>query len=459
MAGIRALSIVAILSLVAGCLPAPPPAPTAGAVIQLSGVQPRSPTPAPTPSAVHTPTSVPPTATTPAPTPTQRYPTALPASARLRLKCFALLAEPRAGLQAAGTLWLVSNTNTLVRIDGATGEQRLPDSLHESAFSFAVSPNQAQIAFRRIVRDQMRIQTLEDSLVIAAESGRVVSVQPWHPHWSALAGWLDEERLVINASARFGEEALGKKPATLVVLHTVSGRQRALSPDFPNLNLEYPVPDWAGWGVTMYDPSLTRVVYPYDAHGRYDAGYTLWDVPGRQVLAHIPASLRTLAPRWSPDGSRFVVAAAHGSGPSWLAFELYSARRDGGAVERLTFLTEYYRAVYIQAYTWSPDGRQIAFWIVENPQGVPFIEHGEAHLAILDTATGEVTNTCVPGDHDASTAPPRVPPPLWSPDGTQLLVENSAKTGPSQLLLVDLAREEAVVIAHGLQPVGWLTGP
>ena len=459
MQGFRAVTIVTVLALAAGCMPASAATPTAGSGEIAVTPPPASAPPRPSPTLYLTTTPLAASPTPPLPTTSPSTTEVPPAQARLRLRCFAVAAAGPSGIPAAGTLWLANANNAVVRMNAATGTQTLPESPHESQYSFAVSPSQQRVAFRRIVRDQMRIQTLEDSLVIADASGQALSVRPWDAHWAALAGWLDDERLVINASARFGEEALGKKPATLVVLHTLTGRQRVLSPDFPNLNLEYPVPDWDGWGVTMYDPSLTRVIYPFDAHERYDAGYTLWDVRGQQVLAHVPASLRTHAPRWAPDGSRFVVAAAQATGQSWLAFELYGAGRDGGEVERLTFLTEFYEAVYIQAYTWSPDGRRLAFWLVENPQGVPFIEHGEAHLAVLDLDTSEVTNTCVPGDHDASTAPARVPPPVWSPDGTQLLVENSAEEGPSRLLLVDLEREAAVVVAQGLQPVGWMVGP
>jgi hypothetical protein len=94
--------------------------------------------------------------------------------------------------------------------------------------------------------------------------------------------------------------------------------------------------------------------------------------------------------------------------------------------------------------------------MVEEPLGVPFIEHGEAHLAVLDTETGEVTNTCVPGEHDATVGPARVPAPLWSPDGMQLVVVNSAPDGNDRVLLVDLAGKRAAVLAREGRPEGWM---
>lgn len=419
---------------------------------------PPSPTLAPTVAA----TAFPPTATDqpdPTPSATLSLTANPPPAAHLSIRCFAILAERPLTLTSSGTWLFASASNDAVYVQAATGAQRRLTDAHESRYSFAVSPNGQRVAFRRLVRDAMRIQTIEDTLVIADAADNVMSARPWEAGWSALAGWLDHERLVINIAAKDGDEALAKKPATLVVLNTTTGHQKELAPDFPSLNFEYPVPNWANWGVTMYDTTLTRVVYPFDAAGRFDSGYTLWDVPGQRALAHVPAGLHSLAPRWSPAGDQFVVAASQATGQSWLSFELYSAGREGGEVQRLTYLTEHYAAVYIQSYTWSPDGKRIAFWFVEEPQGVPFIEHGEARLAVLDTETGLVTNTCVPGDHDASVAPARVPPPLWSPDGTQLIVENSAANGRGRVLLVDLASETAVVVATEVRPEGWMAAP
>ncbi len=59
---------------------------------------------------------------------------------------------------------------------------------------------------------------------------------------------------------------------------------------------------------------------------------------------------------------------------------------------------------------------------------------------------------------DASLAAPLVPPPLWSPDGRQIMVENSAADGSSRVLLVDLASGVAAEIAEEVRPEGWMVG-
>jgi hypothetical protein len=370
--------------------------------------------------------------------------------------CFEVLPERPAGLTAAGTLLFASVTNEATSVEAATGTATTLTPPHESRYSFAVSPDRRWVAYRRVVRDDMRIQTVADDLVVADGAGQVLSSHPWENGWTGIAGWLDLGRLVINIAAKDGDEALAKKPATLIVLDLATGRHKVLAPDFPDINLEYPVPNWDNWGATMYDATLARVVYPFDSAARFDAGYVLWDVAGQRALARLSSTMRIQAPRWSPDGARFVVAASQAAGESWLSFELYSVERDGGEATRLTHLTDYYSAVFLQSYTWSPDGRRIAFWMVEEPLGVPFIEHGEAHLAVLDTLTGEVTNTCVPGEHDATVGPARGPAPLWSPDSTQLVVVNSAPDGNNRVLLVDLAHARAAVIAREARPEGWM---
>lgn len=379
--------------------------------------------------------------------------------ARLRIECREVLPSQLVSLAASGLLVLADASNNTFILDLSTGDQKLANQPNEMRVSFAASPSRQRLAYRRIIRDDMRIQTLENSLVIATADGTPLQVLPWEAGWSAVTGWLDEGRLVINLVGVDPTESTARKAATLTILDLTSGHKRVLRAEYPQIYAEYPVPDWDQWGVTVYDPSLTRVVYAYDSLERFDAGFRLWNVGEQRTLASVPASSLTSTPRWSPDGSQFVVAANTGADAGWMSFELYTAGRDGGEVQRRTFLTEHYTKVFIQSYAWSPDGRWIAFWLVADPEGVPFIEHGEAHLALLDTSTGQVTNTCLPGEHDASAAPAFAPPPLWSPDSTQLVVENTAANGQSRVLLLDLASGLATAVAESVRPEAWLMAP
>ena len=462
MRTLRTLTSALVAALIASCanvtaLPPPSAGPPASERPPLSPSQPPATVTALPATAATVPLS---TATRPPNT----TPAALrlvtpPPEARLTINCFTLLPARPAGLASNGVIVLEDGPgHKTIFMDLATGSETLVQPPDENRVSFVFSPDRRWVAYRRIVQDQMRIQVLENSLVIADARNQVIKVLPWEAGWSQLAGWLDNDRLVINLAGQDPAESTAKKPASLMILSLATGARKILRSEFPNITLEYPVPDWDNWGVTMYDTSLTRVVYASDVFETGRLSYALWDLDEQRALASVPAGLLLHTPRWSPDGSRFVVAANAQTADTWLTFELYSAARAGGQVRRLTHLTSHYAKVYIQSYTWSPDGRWIAFWFVANPEGVPFIEHGAAHLGVLDIESGAVTNTCVPGEHDASLAAARVPPPLWSPDGRQIIVESSSADGSSRVLLVDLASSVAAQIAEEVRPEGWMAG-
>jgi Tol biopolymer transport system component len=160
-------------------------------------------------------------------------------------------------------------------------------------------------------------------------------------------------------------------------------------------------------------------------------------------------------PTWSPDGTQFALIANQNAG-NWLCFELFGGGSETAQIEAWTHLTTYYSKVFVQSYSWSPDGHRVAAWFVPNPEGDLFTAHGQSQLAILDLVTGEVTNTCIPGDYEASPAPPNIPPPLWSPDSQQILVENRYSDANSQVLLVDLALRSAMKLGDNIQPLAWL---
>jgi Tol biopolymer transport system component len=97
---------------------------------------------------------------------------------------------------------------------------------------------------------------------------------------------------------------------------------------------------------------------------------------------------------WSPDGSRFVVAAGGSRGPP----DLYVIEPDGRQQRRLTRTP----AIYEGAPAWSPDGSRIAF-LRGPPPGAPDVLY-------LINADGS-------GLRRIAT---RAGPPAWSPDGRQL---------------------------------------
>ena len=140
-------------------------------------------------------------------------------------------------------------------------------------------------------------------------------------------------------------------------------------------------------------------------------------------------------------------------------YELYSVDKDGKTTQ-LTHLTDYYPRVYIDDFSWSPDGRSIAFWFSSwQKTNLSYDAVGNRYLAILDTTTGLVTNTCINGENDASIGVRRYPAPLWSPDSKQIVVQSQISEVSFQTVLIDIRQGRAFKIGEDLAPVGWMTVP
>jgi Tol biopolymer transport system component len=157
-------------------------------------------------------------------------------------------------------------------------------------------------------------------------------------------------------------------------------------------------------------------------------------------------------PVWSPNGEKFVIALAENV-PQVRdsADELYIITSDGYS-KRITYLTEQYAYVDIGEYSWSPDGRYIAFWLTIDPR-TDFIEN----LAVIDTQALILTSYCIPGKVGGGSGAHY---PIWSPDGKQLVVENITNSDNQiNVLLVDIQEGIAVNISHDMTPEGWMVNP
>jgi hypothetical protein len=406
------------------------------------------------------------------PTATAEATWAIQPEARLKIKCLEIAPATPSNLASNGILVLDSQVdlgNGLISRDTyslnmATGLQTKITQSIENLIEFAVSPDRHWMAYYQSLSDETGDKDIAKNLVIATADDQQFKVIPWDAEWGFITAWLDNQRLVINMN--IGEEANPvEKSSTFLVINPFTGERRILRPDYPDIYDFPPVPSWRGWGETVYDSTLTRVVY---LQGGEDGSpspihYVLWDIEKKQsrVSLKIIGDLETV-PRWSPDGSRFALAPSlfqQDIQKIWPSYEIQIVDRNGQTIQT-THLTDYYPWVYIADLSWSPDGQYIAFWFSTFTEKPDFHTHITQFLAVLDTTNGIVTNYCIPGDYDAQVASSRlIPPPLWSPNGKQLIIKNRYTEDASRVILIDLAQGWAAQIAENMEPVGWMVSP
>jgi hypothetical protein len=370
----------------------------------------------------------------------------IPPSARLKSNCLAVNENLPAQAIVKGVILLQGwEGNSSYRLNVENGEQT-PIS---NASEMVVSPDGSKLAYIDTA------QLPDELLVIADANGQSQKTMPWQweEGWFEIAQWLDNEQLVLTKR--------GDPFYSLLILNPFTEKQKEIITAYPYI-VDYPEPLWGSYMFTraIYDPTLTRVLYPFYHPHKAGPGIALWDMQTNQAIGYFTISRDYYGqiPKWSPDGQQMaiVVDEVDASNPFFMANELYTISQYG-RVRHLTYLSNQHPEVTIGEYSWSPDGRYIAFWLwrMEAESRAPI---GEA-LAILNVETLEVTDYCIPGRLKLEGGGWGAHAPVWSPDGQQLVVESIDLEKQITAILVDLERGYAARIAEGLTPVGWMMSP
>lgn len=324
-------------------------------------------------------------------------------------------------------------------------------------YSIAVSPNRELIALQFYFQ-----KTEPEYLRVKSQDGLVDIVIPWEEEWSSITSWLDNERLLINTYIEVEDgDIQAEEFSTFLVFNPFTGESELLIPDFPNIYSHHMFPAWSRFGSIIYNPTLDRILYLRADSFDADWYYVLWDLKKKQKIVDFPVFIEPNAiPVWSLDGNKFAMAPSlfisDNSGENWPAYNLYVVDLDG-KTEKITNLIEYFRWFYIGRLSWSPDNKYIAFWFSgwnENPDSFTLI--ADQYLGVVEVETKNLRIFCISG----STYPSGVvPSPVWSPDGTQIIVESPLSEEHSQVLLLDLEKEVIAKIGEDMIPVGWMVEP
>jgi hypothetical protein len=161
---------------------------------------------------------------------------------------------------------------------------------------------------------------------------------------------------------------------------------------------------------------------------------------------------------WSPDGSQlaYVAPVFDESADEPMGSELFLVSPADPTPRQLTRLTDVYGTARINGLaastlSWSPDGGQIAFWVVDLGGTDPTTDGLEAQIHILNVQTRELTRYCRFTTRQHTPNPPRL---VWSPDGTLIAFVGDIADDerPYLLLALDTASGIFTILSEGIYP-------
>jgi hypothetical protein len=395
----------------------------------------QAPTPAmPTPESIPTATAV----ESPAPTATflAQTPTELPGGSQT--DCVQVLPEaPRGKTYPGLVLFFNPEAKRYELFDFESGVKKVFPDKGDPA---SISPDRKSFALGNWETNQFFIFSSE---------GQLLHTLAREKNWALFGTWLNNEQLIILSSKPDESRPLVVEyPRELLLINLKTGERKVLPPNYPDIDKGSIFLMWGGSGTTVYDPSLTRVVYAASIED-IGLGYVLWDVPGARKIMHVPVADGG-DPVWFHDGTKFLLNGHDG--------EFYLVSRDG-EVSQVTYMNPVIldgitqdangESHYSYYYDFSPDGKMASLWLQT-------LVAKTTHLAILDLEKREIKDLCIQAGYDPMKLE-YVPIPVWSPDGKYLLVEAASQTkGESEVLLVDVEANTAYPVATNRGPVGWL---
>ena len=374
-------------------------------------------------------------------TPTVVNSPAVSSDARLDFKCIEIQSEDPGNMNSKGIIVFSSQANWHPSLSAPENSVMFIDNESDKYSHFTVSPNRTMIAYRKMILDNKK-NIVEDKLVVANANSQILTSIPFQSdHWGNFF-WLNNQSLSIRY---FVDESGIRRWSGVQFVNPFSGKiEFGDWPDDVYLDaglLPWDIP-------LVFDATQQQVAYP-SSLDTGESTIALWDIDTQITLMEYPAILSASrdGPKWSPDSSRFILVMSeeYDHPPPWKQ-ELFSIGRDG-QLERLTYLTNYYRQVSISHLVWSPNGKYVAFWLADE-----LSEQRLQEVAVLDIETGKVVNYCITEgetQHDANA-------PIWSPDSQQLLIVQLNSDRIARTIIVDIFTGSAFPIAENLLPEAWL---
>lgn len=335
----------------------------------------------------------------------------------------------------------------------------LPSLGRGSFYNPSVSPDQTRVAYGVYTYSEVEKEISDNLLVIADANGSVLDQMEVQEDEN-LAIWLDNNHLIFYRDDAPQPVLTGMEPVS-IVRNILTGDETVLPTNFPNLYNQ--VSPYVSWGVfsisrAIYDPSLKYVIYPsregdqpIGSNGSYTQSIALFDISNNTILHRLLTMNFEYGsyPVWTPDGSGFVAVAIHPDKESFGnggGYNLFLAATNGEVKQLSHFSNQ--QALAYQNFSWSPDGKYLAFWLSIPP-------YPGYRLSVLNIADNIIKDYCILGEDQQKVAAPR---PIWSPDSRYLAFASYSlkRENHVETVLLDTTDGSAFSVANSVIPNGWI---
>jgi len=368
-------------------------------------------------------------ATAPAPTDTLT-PTALPAPETFKYKqaCITVDKQLPPGFSSHGGLILYdASMKHPVLLDLSSKKESI---LIESQHAVSVSPDGKWMAY---IKDGNELNLALKNF----STKTTLNVSLGTNQDQGLRNWANNEQIIINVD-------IDQSPSSTILLNPFTKSSINIPSSFPDQMLEN------GSGTRLapaaIDPSTNYAVYPAMQGDTF--GLELFNRSTNQQIAFFPSSLASVsvaAPQWNQDGTKFIFNSSplvDKDESKEGTDELHLGGIDG-SVQQLTRLSDQVTDYDLGNLAWSPNDRYVAFVVYDMSVN---------KLMFLDMVNKEILDVCI----DAGQG--YFQDFVWSPDGTQLVINSSDSV---QKILIDLPSLQAGVLSPKAEGYvrGWVLLP